>query len=88
MLYKGIQHARMFRVDYPCRPNHLPDNLNKESVISLGIIIYDTQRQMLTNNILLYILYMACIKSKHGSNINNVRKKENIHLLLLLLKEN
>ena len=88
MLYEGIQHARMFRVSYPSRPNHLPDDLNEESVISLGIIIYDTQRQMLTNNIVLYILYMVCIKSKHSNNINNVRKKEKIHLLLLLLKLN
>ena len=28
---------------------------------------------------------MVCIKSEHSNNINNVRKKENIHLLLLLL---
>ena len=50
MLYEGIQHARMFKVSYPSRPNHLLDDLNEESVISLEIIIYDTQRQMLTNN--------------------------------------
>ena len=44
---------------------------------------------MLKNNILLlYILYMVCIKSKHSNNINNVRKKENVDILLLLLKEN
>ena len=43
---------------------------------------------MLTNNILLYILYMECIKSKPSNNINNVRKKETLRLLLLLLKEN
>ena len=30
---------------------------------------------------------MVCIKGKHSNNINNVRKKEKIHLLLLLLKE-
>ena len=42
---------------------------------------------MLTNNILLYILYMECIKSKPSNNINNVIKKEKLHLLLLLLKE-
>ena len=29
---------------------------------------------------------MVCIKSKHSNNINNVRKKENLHLLLLFLK--
>ena len=55
MLYEGIQHAMMFRVAYPSRPNHLPDDLNEESVISLGITICDTLRQRLPNNILLYI---------------------------------
>ena len=29
---------------------------------------------------------MKFIKSKHSKNINNVRKKEKLHLLLLLLK--
>ena len=29
---------------------------------------------------------MVCIKSKHSNNINSVRKKENLHLLLLFLK--
>ena len=50
------------------------------------IIIYDAQRQMLANNILLYILYMVCIKRKHSNTINNVRKKENLHLLLFITK--
>ena len=57
MLYYGIQHARMFRVAYTSRPNHIPDDLNEESVISLGIMLYDTQRQMLSNNIYKYIFY-------------------------------
>ena len=59
MLYEGIQHARMFRVAYPSRPNNLPDDLNEESVISLGIIIYDTLRQMITNNkhIIIYFIH-------------------------------
>ena len=87
MLYEIIQHRRMFIVSYPSRPNHIPDDLNEEIVISLGITICDTLRQMLTNNILLYILYMVCIKSKHSNNINNIRKKEKLHILLLLLKE-
>ena len=39
---------------------------------------------MLTNVVLLYILYMLCIKNKHSNNINNERKKEKFHLLLLL----
>ena len=69
-------------------PNHLLDDLNEESVISLGIIVYDTQRHMLTNVILLYILYMLCINNKHSNNINNERKKEKLNLLLLLLREN
>ena len=47
MLYEGIQHARMFRVAYPSRPNHLPNDLNEESVVSLRITICDTPRQML-----------------------------------------
>ena len=74
----------MFRVSYPSRLKYLPDDLNGESVISLRITIYDTQIQILTNNILLDILYMVCIKSKYS--INNVRKKEKLHLLLLFLK--
>ena len=45
----------MFIVSYPSRPNHLPDDLNEESVISLGITTCDTLRQMLPNNTLLYI---------------------------------
>ena len=58
MLYEGIQHARMFRVSYPSRPNHLHDELNEECVISLGIIIYDTQIQMLTNKyIIIYFIH-------------------------------
>ena len=88
MLYERIQHARMFRVFYPSIPNHLPDDLNEESVVSLGITTCETLRQMLTNNILLYLLYMVCIKSKHSNNINNVRKKEKLDLLLLVLRKN
>ena len=86
MLYEGIQHARMLRVSYPSILNHLPNDLNEESVISIRIIVYDTQRHMLTNVILLYILYMLCIKNKHSNNINNERKKKH-HLLLVLLRE-
>ena len=52
----------MFRVSYPSRPNHLPDDHNEGSVISLGIIIYDTQRQMLEDNILLYIFIHGMYK--------------------------
>ena len=78
----------MFIVSYHSTPNHLPDDLNEESVISLWIIVYDTQRHILTKFILLYILYRACIKSTHSNNINNISKKEKFHLLLLLLREN
>ena len=77
----------MFRFSYHSIPNHLPDGLNEESVITIGITICDTLRQMLTNNILLYILYRVYIKSTHSNNINNVRKNEKFHLLLLLLRE-
>ena len=53
--------------------------------LSLGIIVYDAQRQMLTNAILLCILYMVCIKNKYSNNINDERKKEknSIHYYLL-----
>ena len=30
---------------------------------------------------------MLCIKNKHSNNINNERKKEKLHLLLVLLRE-
>ena len=36
-------------------------DLNEEVSLSLGIMVYDAQRQMLTNAILLCILYMVCI---------------------------
>ena len=61
-------------------------DLNKEGSLSIGIMVYDAQRQMLTNVILLRILYMVCIKNKYNNNINNVRKKEKFHLLLFLLR--
>ena len=51
-------------------------------------MVYDAQRQLLTNFILLCILYMACIKNKHSNNINDERKKENIHPLLFIIKDN
>ena len=75
MFHEGIQHARMFRVSYPSIPNHLPVDLNEEVSLSLGIMVYDAQRQMLTNVILLCILYMVCIKNKYSNNINDERKK-------------
>ena len=37
-------------------------DLNEEVSLSLGIMVYDAQRQMLTNVILLCILYMVCIR--------------------------
>ena len=76
----------MFIVSYHSTPNHLPDDLNEESVVSLRITICDTPREMLTNVILLCILYMVCIKSKYSNYINIIRKKENIHLLLFITK--
>ena len=47
-------------------------------------MVYDAQRQMLTNVILLYILYSVCIKNKYSNNINDERKKEKIHQLLFI----
>ena len=59
-------------------------DLNEEVSLSLGIMIYDAQRQMLANVILLCILYMVSIR------INVViilmmkeRKKISIHYYLL-----
>ena len=86
MLYKGIEHPRMFRVSYPSRFNHLPDDLNEESVVSIRITICDALRQILTNVILLCILYMVCINNKYSSNIINQRKKEKLHPLLFITK--
>ena len=60
--------------------------LNEEVSLKLGIMVYDVQRQMLTNVILLCILYTICINNKYSNNINNTRKKEKSHLLLLLLR--
>ena len=58
MLYEGIQHARTFRVSYPSRPNHLPDDLNEESVVSLRITICDAPRQMLNKcYIIMYFIH-------------------------------
>ena len=37
-------------------------DLNEEVSLSLGIMVYDAQRQILTNVILLCILYMVCIR--------------------------
>ena len=47
---REIQHAKMFRVAWPSRPKtiYLLD-LNEEVSLSLGIMVYDSQRQMLTN---------------------------------------
>ena len=38
-------------------------DLNEEVSLSLGIMVYDRQRQMLKNVILLCTLYIVCIKS-------------------------
>ena len=53
--------------------------------LSVGIMVYDAQRQMLTNVILLYILYMGCLKNKYSNNINDERNKENLHPLLFIM---
>ena len=61
-------------------------NLNEEVSLSLGIMVYDAQRKMLTNVILLCVLYMGCIKNKYNNNINDERKKEKLHPLLFIIK--
>ena len=48
-------------------------DLIEEVSLSLGIMIHDSQRQMLTSVILLCILYMGCIKNKYNNNINDER---------------
>ena len=60
-------------------------DLNEEVPLSLGIMVYDVQRQLLTNFILLCILYMGSIKNKYSNNINNERNKENLHPLLFII---
>ena len=49
-------------------------------------MVYDAQRQMLTNVILLCILYMVCIKNKYSNNINDERMKEKLHPLFIIIK--
>ena len=61
-------------------------DLNEEVSLSLGIMVYDSQRQMLTSVILLCILYMVCIKNKYSNNINNERKKGKLYPLLFIIK--
>ena len=50
-------------------------DLNEQVSLSLGIMVYDAQRQMLTSVILLCMLYMGCIKNKYNININDEIKK-------------
>ena len=60
-------------------------DLNGEVSLSLGIMVYDAQRQLLTNVILLCILYRGFIKNKYSNNINDERKKEKLHPLLFIM---
>ena len=41
---------------------------------------------MLKNNILLYILYRVCIKSRPSNNINNVRNREKVQSIIIITK--
>ena len=61
-------------------------DLNEEVSLSLGIMVYDAQRHMLTNVILLCILNMVCIRNKYSNNIKDERKKEKLHPLLFITK--
>ena len=60
-------------------------DLNDKVSLSIGIMVYDSQRQMLTNVILLCILYMVCIQNKYTNNINDERKKEKLRPLLFIM---
>ena len=51
-------------------------------------MVYDSQKKMLTNVILLCIWYMVCIKNKYSNNINDERMKEKPQHYYLLLKDN
>ena len=62
-------------------------DLNKEVSLSLGIMVYDAQRQMLTNVVLLCIFIHAMYKEINIVLIYiNVRKKEKLHQLLFIIK--
>ena len=61
-------------------------DLNEEVSLSLGIMLYAAQRKMLTNVILLCILYMVCIKNTYINNINDEIKKEKLHPLFIIIK--
>ena len=61
-------------------------DLSEEVSLSLGIMVYDAQRQILTNVILLCILDMVCIKNEYSNNINDERKKGKLHPLLFIIK--
>ena len=60
-------------------------DLNEEVSLSLGIMVYVAQIQMLTNVILLCVLYMLCINNKYSKILMmKERKKSSIHYCLLL----
>ena len=61
-------------------------DLNEEMSLSLGIMVYDSQRKMLTNVLLLCILYMVCIRINIFIIFMNERKKEKLHPLLFIIK--
>ena len=59
-------------------------DLNEQVSLSLGIMVYDSQRQMLTSVILLCILHMGYIKNKYSNNDDEINK-ENLHPLLFIM---
>ena len=63
-------------------------DLNEEVSLSLGIMVYDAQRQMLTNVILLCILYMVCIRINIVIILIIKERKENSVNYYLLFKDN
>ena len=51
-------------------------------------MVYDAQRKMLTNVMLLCTLYIVCINSKYNYNINYERKRKSPSNYYLLCKDN
>ena len=63
-------------------------DLNEEVSLSLEIMVYDAQRQMLTNVIILCILYMVCIKNKYSKILMMKERKKSSTHYYLLFKDN
>ena len=58
---------------------------NEEVSLSLGIMVYDSQRQMLKNVILLSYGIHGMYNNKYSNNINDEIKKEKLHPILFII---